>query len=232
MLLGLLKRSPAGVVKDVGVQLMLFASCIEVVKVCPSNLDNDRGSNGPAALELRKQRDKRDKLERQAEATGILTLVREAESSRASSTTATGGCTRNGTAITTTRKKKKKKCCKLRKSVKVEDGLQDWAAKRGRNVSGFVRLLGLFGGIEPADAKLVLDRVVRIPAGDAAKVGIPEARDRKCVGLMLRKLSVWLFTRSNQKLLVKEINLAGYPDISKTPVKLVCFAAPPTRALT
>ena len=57
MLLGLLKRSPAGVVKDVGVQLMLFASCIEVVKVCPSNLDNDRGSNGPAALELRKQRD-------------------------------------------------------------------------------------------------------------------------------------------------------------------------------
>ena len=86
-------------------------------------------------------------------------------------TAETGDGTQNGASEATPRTKKKKKCCKLRKSVKVEDGLQDWAAKRGHNISEFVRLLGLFRGIDPADAKLVLDRVGRIPVGDAAKVG-------------------------------------------------------------
>lgn len=173
MLLSLLKRNPAGVVKDVGVQLMLFASSIEVTKACPPppTLDKCRGRNRGTELERRKQRDERGELERQAEATCILTLARRVERSRAGSTAETGGGTQNGGSAAISKTKKKKKCYKLRKSVKVEDGLQDWAAKRGHNISEFMRLLGLFRGIEPADAKLVLDRVVRIPAGDAAKVG-------------------------------------------------------------
>lgn len=197
MLLSLLKRNPAGIVKDVGVQLMLFASSIEVTKVCPPApaLDQSRGSNRGTELERRKQRDQRGELERQAEATCILTLARRAERSRAISMAETGGDTLNGTNATPTANTKKKRC-KLRKTIKVEDGLQDWAAKSGHNISEFVRLLGLFRGIEPADAKLVRDRVVRIPAGAAAKVGeISEARDcNYCVCLFLQNLSVWLFT--------------------------------------
>ena len=199
LLLGVLKRNPAGVIKDVGVQLMLLASGIEVAKSCPppsssvgiprrsnggadikqhsSNVDKLRLSNGRSThLEKRKQRDKCGELERQSEATAILTLARRAAERRAESLAKKigGGNNMQGeetTAAAAERKKTMKRFCKLRTTAKVEDALQDWAAKRGRNVSGFVKLLGLFGEIKPGDAKLVLDRVVRIPAGEAAKVG-------------------------------------------------------------
>ena len=195
LLLGLLKRSPAGVIKDVGVQLMLLAAGIEVAKACPpsstsvgisrrsnsraeleqpSTVDKPRRSNDRAQhLKKRKQRDKRGTLNSQAEATAVLTLARQAAERRAKSLAKPGGNnTQSETAAAVKRKKNMKRFCKLRTTVKVEDGLQDWAAKRGQNISAFAKLLGLFGEIKPEDAKLVLDRVVRIPAGDAAKVRI------------------------------------------------------------
>ncbi|CAM9636634.1 unnamed protein product [Ectocarpus sp. 4 AP-2014] len=197
MLLSVLKHNPAGVVQEVGVLLMLHAAAIEVAKPTPTAADGAAGhpNETPSALVPAKsgvgggtararhqahvkQREESAKITRRVdEAAAVLAVALTAVKT-------SGMRTRQGAGVAAIAKTKggykTRFRHQLRQPPKVEDGLQAWAATRGREVFGLRELLGLSAGespiVQPATShvQLVRDRVARISAGKVKKA-LPEA---------------------------------------------------------
>lgn len=185
MLLGVLKHNPVGVIREVGVLLMLHVSSTEVAIAAgaaaggtPSALpSSDRRSGGAGGRELqprtKKRRESARVKRRTEEAAAVLALALAAEKRKV------GGLAAGGVAAPRLIKSKTRFQHQLRQPAKVEDRLQAWAATRGREVAGLKELLALSAGGESgassAGSRLVRDRVNRIPAGQVRKV-----RHRTC----------------------------------------------------
>ncbi|CAM9777220.1 unnamed protein product, partial [Ectocarpus fasciculatus] len=197
MLLGVLKHNPAGVVQEVGVLLMLHAASIEVANPTATTADAAAGhaDETPSALVTAKggaragagrarhqarvkQREESAKLKRRVdEAAAVLAVALAAVKT-------SGMRAARGAGVAATAKKKGGHKTRFRHQLRqpphVEDGLQAWAATRGREVFGLRELLGLSAGeppiVQPAPshAQLVRDRVARISAGKVEKA-LPEA---------------------------------------------------------
>ncbi|CAM9685276.1 unnamed protein product [Ectocarpus sp. 8 AP-2014] len=197
MLLSVLKHNPAGVVQEVGVLLMLHAAAIEVAKPTPTSADGVAGhpNETPSALvpakgrvgagtararhqACVKQREESAKLKRRVdEAAAVLAIALTAAKT-------SGMRTPRGAGVAATAKKKGGHKTRFRHQLRqppnVSDGLQAWAATRGRGVFGVRELLGLSAGeppiVQPAPshAQLVRDRVARISARKVEKA-LPEA---------------------------------------------------------
>ncbi|CAM9397225.1 unnamed protein product, partial [Ectocarpus sp. 6 AP-2014] len=197
MLLSVLKHNPAGAVQEVGVLLMLHAAAIEVAKPAPASADGAAGhpNETPSALvpakggvgartararhQTRvKQREESAKLKRRVdEAAAVLAIALTAAKT-------SGMRTPRGAGVAAIAKKKGGRKTRFRHQLRqppnVEDGLQAWAATRGREVFGLRELLGLSAGEppivqpSPSHAQLVRDRVARISARKVEKA-LPEA---------------------------------------------------------
>ncbi|CAM9505472.1 unnamed protein product, partial [Ectocarpus sp. 13 AM-2016] len=196
MLLSVLKHNPAGVVQEVGVLLMLHAAAIEVAKPTPTAADGAAGhpNETPSALvpakdgvgagtrarhQARvKQREESAKIKRRVdEAAAVLAIALTAVKT-------SGMRTLRGAGAAAIAKKKGGHKTRFRHQLRqppnVEDGLQAWAATRGREVFGLRELLGLSTGeapiIQPASshAQVVRDRIARISTGKVKKA-LPEA---------------------------------------------------------
>lgn len=179
MLLSVLKHSPAEIVKTVGVLLMLLASAIEVAGTSrASTLVNGGGGGGGVgrgdsrsslrgAPQSVKRREDRDIIERQTEAAAMLALARRQRGPTTVTygTSSGGGATKSSPTVPS-----KKRRGRLRQAAKVEEKVQAWAAKRGRNVSGLKALLGLSASIRPMDARLLNDRAARTSMEKASQV--------------------------------------------------------------
>lgn len=194
MLLGVLKHNPAGVVQEVGVLLMLHAASIEVAKPTAAAADAAAGhadetptaalvpaksgigaGKGRTRHQARvKQREEDAKLKRRVDQAAAVLAVALAAVKTSGMRAARGA----GVAATPKKKggHKTRVRHQLRQPPNVEDGLQAWAATRGREVFGLRELLGLSAGeppiVQPAPshAQLVRDRVARISAGKVEKV--------------------------------------------------------------
>eukprot|EP00903_Cladosiphon_okamuranus_P014215 g13207.t1 len=169
MFLGVLKHNPAGVIREVGVLLMLHVASIEVAVAAgaaaaekPSALLSSvdgRARSRPGRKGFQPQtKQRRDSahLERRAqEAAAVLALALSAEKRRAGHSEARGA-----TVARLTKNNKTRFQHQLRQPVKVEDRLQAWAATRGREVTALKELLVLSGegelGAGSADARLAL----------------------------------------------------------------------------
>lgn len=183
MFLGVLKHNPSGVIREVGVLLMLHASSTEVAIAAgtiaaeaPSALLSNKACNSSVGGRRRrphpqsKQRRESAHLERRAqEAAALLALALSTEQRRVGYP-ATGVVT----AARSTKRNKTRFQHQLRQPAKVEDRLQAWAATRGREVSALRQLLAQPAGAElgasSAGARLVRDRAGRIPVGQVRKV--------------------------------------------------------------
>lgn len=170
-LLGVLKHTRGGVVKDVGVLLMLLASAIEVTKVSSPEIADcgghaGRGSNVRGQMQSGNQQKEQAQLKRRTEAAAMLALARL--TTIGNKQLSDGKSCHNGGKVAG---RTKKKLHQLRERPRVEDELQEWAAKHWRDVPELKTLLGHYRGVPLANARLVRDRVVLIPEGCAGKVG-------------------------------------------------------------
>lgn len=183
MFLGVLKHNPAGVIREVGVLLMLLVASIEVAIAAGAAADagaplaalssdgcNSGGRGGRGLQPRTKQRRESARLSRRIEeAAEMLALAISAEKRRISGWAAGGVATPR-----LTKQNKTRFPHQLRQLAKVEDRLQAWATTRGREVSGLKGILALSvgGGLGASSAgvRLVRDRVNRIPAGQVEKV--------------------------------------------------------------
>lgn len=182
MFLGVLKHNPVGVIREVGVLLMLLVSSIEVAigacaatdktpSVPPSSDEHDSSGRGGRGLQPRPKQRREDAhlARRSKEAAEVLALALAAEKRMVSGWVAGGVA-----APRLTKKNKTRFPHQLRQFAKVEDRLQAWAATRGREVSGLKGVLILSSGAElgarSVGAQLVRDRVACVPVRQVEKV--------------------------------------------------------------
>lgn len=191
MLLGVLKHNPAGVVREVGVLLMLYVSSVEAaVKTdgtiasaeTPPAPPSSRGDSGPAVrggkrLPPRtKQLGETAQLKRRSEeAATVLALALAAEQEEKKAKTI--GSSAAAGVVPAPRLAKRNTTRfrhQLRQPEKVEDRLQAWAATRGREVAGVRQLLAQSTRAGPlaswAGARLVRERVERTSRRKVSKV--------------------------------------------------------------
>lgn len=171
VLLGELKHYPTGLVKNVGVLLMLLTSAIEVAidsigQVPMSSSNGDGGDGGD--LQSVKNRGYLGQLEGQAEVSEMLVLVRRTRGAQAMvSGDGSGGghCMRKPPAVPA-----KDVRLRRRKTAKVGKKVRAWAKKYNGNESGMRILLGRAGIISPADARFVLDLADVLPVDNVSQV--------------------------------------------------------------
>lgn len=181
MFLGVLKHNPVGVIRDVGVLLMLFVSSTEAAAAAgaaatPSApLPGDgcnRGRTDSRGFQPRtnQSRESAHQKRRSEEAAAVLALALATEKRRVEWLAAGGGVTASGLA----KRNKLRFQHQLRQPAKMEDRLQTWAATRGCEVSALQKILALSAGgavgAGSAGARLVRDRASRIPMKQVGKV--------------------------------------------------------------
>ncbi len=216
MLLGVLKHNPAGVVREVGVLLMLYVSSLEAAAktggaiasgVTPSALPSSGGGSGPAVrggkrLPPRtKQLEETAQVKRRSEEAAVVLALALAADKEGKKEKTIGGSAAAG-AIHAPRAAKRNTTRfrhRLRQPQKVEARLQAWAATRGREVAGLRQLLAQSTRDGPvsssAGARLVRERAERISARKVAKVrryvavlGFPGEEGGQCRrGFVLRQ---------------------------------------------
>lgn len=189
MFLGVLKHKPAGVIREVGVLLMLHVSSTEVAiasgAAAPavaaaaaetpsaqlSQIGCAGGGRGGRGIQpqTKQHRESADFERRAQEAAAVLALALSTEKRRVGCSAAGGA-----TAPRLAKNNKTRFQHQLRQPAKVEDRLQAWAATRGREVAALKELLALsaLGELRAssAGARLVRDRAGRIPVGQVEKV--------------------------------------------------------------
>lgn len=177
MFLSVLKHNPAGVVREVGVLLMLHVASTEVAIAAesPPALVSKGGSTAGGRTrrglhpQTKQRRDSAHLKRRSQEAAAVLALALSAEKRR-------NGRLGAGTATAARLIKSTKTRFRhqLRQPAKVEDRLQAWAATRGREVTALKELLTISAAgnmdASSAGAQLVRDRAGRIAVGEVGKV--------------------------------------------------------------
>eukprot|EP00752_Nemacystus_decipiens_P010831 g9630.t1 len=190
MFLGVLKHNPVGLIREVGVLLMLHVLSTEVAVAAraaaaaaaaepPSAvLSNDgrdaggrEGRRLPRRTEIR--RESAHQKRRAEEAVAVLALALSAEKGTIGRSAAAAAAAAGGATAARATKHRTRFRHQLRQPAKVEDKLQAWAATRGRELATLKAILELSVGGQlvagSAGARLVRDRARRINVGQATK---------------------------------------------------------------